>query len=94
MSRGVYRSHGTIGEPVFAPRLGYSASGKGDDDDGYILVQLYNPELHRTEFVVLDAQHMDSGPCARIVLKHHIPYGFHGSFTPDVFVASPPRPKL
>lgn len=93
-TREVYHSHGIIGEPVFVPRLGYSACREGDDDDGYILLQLYNPELHRTEFVILDAQHMDNGPCARVVLKHHIPYGFHGSFTPEVFVTASLRPKL
>lgn len=43
-------------------------------------------QRHTAEFVVLDAQKVDQGPLARIKLKHHIPYGFHGTFTPEVFI--------
>eukprot|EP00118_Oscarella_pearsei_P017511 m.174087 g.174087 ORF g.174087 m.174087 type:complete len:477 (+) comp39103_c0_seq1:37-1467(+) len=49
--RQVWRSSGVIGEPVFAPRLGSMSASRGEDDDGYVLVQLYNPAVHRTEFV-------------------------------------------
>lgn len=82
----MWYSHGVVGEPVFVPRLGYSSSSKGDEDDGYVLVQLYIPETHTTEFVVLDAKQIHAGPLARIKLKHAIPYGFHGTFTPHVFI--------
>ena len=70
------------------PRLGLRSCTEGAEDDGYVLVQLYVPETHTTEFVVLDAQRVDAGPLARIKLRHHIPYGFHGTFTPEVFVDS------
>ena len=82
----MWYSHGIVGEPVFVPRLGYSSSSQGAEDDGYVLVQLYVPETHTTEFIVLDAKAVDSGPVARIRLKHAIPYGFHGTFSPHVFV--------
>lgn len=88
--RQTWRSHGCIGEPVFVPRGGYKSSSSGKEDDGYVLVQLYAPLKHRTEFIVLDAQHIDLGPLARIKLLHHIPYGFHGTFAPHVFL---PQPK-
>ena len=96
--RQVWYSHGVVGEPVFVPRLGYRSRTEADEDDGYVLVQLYVPETHTTEFVVLDAKWVDSGPLARIKLKHPIPYGFHGTFCPEVFVAppqvlSPPSPS-
>ena len=58
----------------------------GDEDDGYVIVQLFVPETNCTEFVILDAKHVSQGPIARIKLKHHIPYGFHGTFTPEVFI--------
>ena len=92
-SRRVWYSHGCVGEPVFVPRLGWASIDKGDDDDGYVLVQLYIPDKHITEFAVLDAKHVDRGPLARIKLKHHIPYGFHGTFTPHVFVNGQHVPK-
>ena len=87
--RQVWYSHGVVGEPVFVPRLGYDSRSNGLEDDGYVLVQLYVPETHTTEFVVLDAQRVDAGPLARIKLKHPIPYGFHGTFAPQVFVPPP-----
>lgn len=85
-SRQVWYSHGIVGEPIFVPRLGWRSCTEGAEDDGFVLVQLYVPETHCTEFVVLDAQKVDQGPLARIKLKHHIPYGFHGTFTPELFI--------
>ena len=79
----MWYSHGCIGEPVFVPRNGYSSANTGDEDDGYVIVQLYVPEKHVTEFCVLDAKNLSL--LARIKLKHHVPYGFHGTFTPKVF---------
>ena len=87
--RQVWYSHGCIGEPVFIPRLGYRSSRAGDEDDGFVIVQLYVPEKHVTEFCLLDAKDLGSGPLARVKLKHHVPYGFHGTFTPEVFTSVP-----
>jgi len=86
MRKTVWYSDGVIGEPVFMPRYGYESSVVGAEDDGYVIVQLYNPDRHRTDFCILDAQKVERGPIARIKLKHHVPYGFHGSFTPEVFL--------
>eukprot|EP00735_Rhodelphis_limneticus_P012532 TRINITY_DN581_c0_g1::TRINITY_DN581_c0_g1_i1::g.10395::m.10395 TRINITY_DN581_c0_g1::TRINITY_DN581_c0_g1_i1::g.10395 ORF type:complete len:577 (+),score=107.49,sp/P74334/ACOX_SYNY3/32.66/3e-85,RPE65/PF03055.10/6.7e-119 TRINITY_DN581_c0_g1_i1:69-1733(+) len=80
--------HGVVGEPVFAPRGGYASKNR-QEDDGYVICQVYNSERHRTEFVVLDAQDITAGPVARVILPHHIPYGFHGTFAPHVFVKKP-----
>lgn len=88
-SRQVWYSHGCIGEAVFVPRLGWKAATKGKEDDGYVITQLYVPDKHVTEFVVLNAKDLESGPIARVCLKHHIPYGFHGNFTPQVFLSGP-----
>ena len=73
---------------MFAPQLGWSSWQQGDDDDGYVITQLYVPETHTTEFIVLRGKHVDQGPVAVIKLKHHIPYGFHGTFTPQLFIHS------
>lgn len=87
--RQVWYSHGCLGEPVFVPRLGYESWQEGDEDDGYVIIQVYIPERHVTEFCVLDAKDVRKGPLARIKLKHHVPYGFHGTFTPEVFTNGP-----
>jgi len=86
----VWYSNGCLGEPVFVPSHGFDSRNKGSEDEGYVIVQLYIPEKHVTEFAILDAQHVDNGPITRIKLKHHVPYGFHGTFTPEVFLLTTP----
>lgn len=57
-----------------------------DEDNGWVITQVYNCKTHKTDFVVLDARNLAAGPIARVKLGHHTPYGFHGTFTPDVFL--------
>eukprot|EP00794_Sanderia_malayensis_P020118 gene20118-22089_t len=85
-SRQVWHSEGIIGEPCFVPRFGYESRDRGCEDDGYVLVQLYHPKKHVTSFCVLDATDVGKGCIAKINLKHHVPYGFHGTFSPEVFI--------
>ena len=79
---------------MFVPSRGLESRNKGDEDEGYVIVQLYIPEKHVTEFAILDARHVDNGPVTRIKLKHHIPFGFHGTFTPENFLLATPKAKL
>ncbi|MFM7423945.1 MAG: carotenoid oxygenase family protein [Elainella sp.] len=71
---------GFSGEPVFVPRPGASA-----EDDGWLLLLSFNAERQGSELVILNAQDL-SQPVARLGLKHHVPYGLHGSFTPERFL--------
>ncbi|KAF9578549.1 hypothetical protein BGW38_005594, partial [Lunasporangiospora selenospora] len=90
-----WQSTGITGEPCFIPRGGYSVPGKEDlreEDDGYVVVQVYHPVQQTTDFVVLDAQTMEV--LATIALKHHVPFGFHGTFTPEVFLQMNEPPSL
>ena len=84
--REVWRSEGLVGEPVFAPR----PQQHSDGTDGWLLVQLYRPDSHRTEFVVLDAQNIHAGPVCRLHLPHHLPFAFHGTFSPTVLSEETP----
>jgi all-trans-8'-apo-beta-carotenal 15,15'-oxygenase len=68
------------GEPVFVPRPNSTT-----EDDGWLMVMVYNAEFDRSELVILDARDLTQGAIARLKLKHHIPYGLHGTFTPEVF---------
>lgn len=69
---------GFVGEPVFVPR-----SNSAAEDDGWLLVLMFNAETERSELVILDAKNMSA--VARLQLKHHVPYGLHGYFTPHCF---------
>ena len=71
---------GFVSEPVFVP-----LSGGALEDDGWLLTLVYDSAHHRSDLVILDARDLNLGPVARLHLKHHVPYGLHGSFTPDLF---------
>ena len=87
---------GFVSEPVFVPRSA-SANPASDqpigmcdltaiqEDDGWLLTIVYDAPHHRSDVVILDARNLDQGPVARLHLKHHIPYGLHGTFTPHWF---------
>jgi len=72
------------GEPIFVPRAPDSA-----EDDGWLLTVVYSAAEHRSRLVVLDARDVQTDPVAVAHLRHHVPLGFHGTFTHRV--AEPPR---
>lgn len=89
--RQVWYSPGLVGEPVFIPRVpGFSEKAMSlDEDDGYVLAQTFDVKTKCTSFVILDAKNVNAGPVAVVQLTHHIPMGFHGTFTPNVFCHYP-----
>ncbi|AFY35354.1 carotenoid oxygenase family protein [Calothrix sp. PCC 7507] len=74
---------GFVGEPIFVPR-----PDAKQEDDGWILTLVYDAAHHRSDVVILDASDLQKGAIAKLHLKHHIPYGLHGSFTSGVFAAT------
>lgn len=79
----------SFGEPIFVPRAPDAAQ-----DDGWLLTLRHDLVEHRSALVVLDARDLDAGPLAIAHLEHHIPVGFHGTFTSriartDAFVPHP-----
>ena len=66
-----------IGEAVFAP-----AATQGAEDDGYLLLFIYDSFTRQSEFVILDARHITQEPLARIKIPRRIPHGLHGSWLP------------
>jgi len=72
---------GFVSEPIFVSR-----PNSEKEDDGWVLALVYDAAHHRSDVVILDARNLSQGPVARLHLKHHIPYGLHGSFTPESFI--------
>lgn len=66
------------GEPVFVPR-----HGARDEDDGYVLSYVNDPDRGATDLVILSAQDFGGHPLARIQLPGRVPLGFHGSWIAD-----------
>lgn len=86
---------GYVGEPVFVPRSAAAFRAGlpvgelvGAEDDGWLLTLVYDAEHDRSDIVILDARNLHQAPVARLHLKHHVPYGLHGSFTPHCFIES------
>jgi all-trans-8'-apo-beta-carotenal 15,15'-oxygenase len=74
---------GFVSEPVFV-----TCSQGTNEDDGWLLTLVYDSARHQSDVVILDARNLERGPVARLHLKHHVPYGLHGSFTPHWFGSS------
>ena len=55
------------------------------EDEGYLLSIVYNAARKLSEVVIVDAQHLGT-ELAVIPLRHHLPFGFHGSFYQNVYV--------
>ncbi|MGK7924435.1 MAG: carotenoid oxygenase family protein [Spirulina sp.] len=68
---------GFVGEPVFVP----APDGEAEDD-GWLLVMVYDGAKHRSQLVILDARDLHRGAIAKLNLTHHIPYDLHGMWTP------------
>jgi all-trans-8'-apo-beta-carotenal 15,15'-oxygenase len=64
------------GEPIFVPR-----SADAGEDDGWLLSVVYSAGEHRSRLAVLDARDLEADPVAVAHLRHHVPLGFHGTFT-------------
>lgn len=71
-------------EPIFAPKDANSPEGVG-----YVMGVVNRRAEHRSDLVILDAQHMDAGPVATIKLPVRLKYGIHGNWVPGSTFAVP-----
>jgi all-trans-8'-apo-beta-carotenal 15,15'-oxygenase len=79
-----------VGEPCYVPKPDAKS-----EDDGYLIVQVFRLSSHTTEFAVLDAKKIQSGPVAVVDTGVLLPYGFHGTYSHEICgVGSKPSAKL
>ncbi|WP_036480359.1 carotenoid oxygenase family protein [Myxosarcina sp. GI1] len=76
-----FAPHGYVSEPIFVPKP--SAT---EEDAGWVLTLVYDGSQHRSSLAILDGQNLAGDAIARLHLKHHIPYGLHGSWCDRVFI--------
>jgi carotenoid cleavage dioxygenase len=62
------------GEAVFVPR------GNRAEDDGYLAIFTFDPVARTSDFVLLDAAHIDAAPVAVVRLPQRVPQGLHGTW--------------
>ncbi|WP_135826251.1 carotenoid oxygenase family protein [Halorussus ruber] len=74
------------GEPIFVPKPADGEGGGGEkqapEDRGVVLAPALDTESEDSVLVVLDGESFDE--LARAHVPHHIPFGFHGEFFPEV----------
>ena len=69
---------GQASEPVFV------ANPDGtDEDDGWVLSYVYQPEQDKSEVLILNGQDITGEPAAVIELPVRVPAGFHGNWVSD-----------
>lgn len=67
------------GEPVFVPE-----TPDAPEDRGWVLTLCYDGNAHSSFLAILDATNIAAGPIARLRLRHHVPFGFHGNFVANL----------
>ena len=65
------------GEGVFAKRIGAAS-----EDDGYIILFVWDEKLEQSECLIIDAKNFDGAPVAKIRIPHRVPFGFHAGWVP------------
>jgi len=63
------------GEAVFAPRQGCAS-----EDDGYLVCFVHDEADNQSECLIIDAQNIEAGPIASIIMPFRVPYGFHAGW--------------
>jgi carotenoid cleavage dioxygenase len=66
------------GESVFFPK-----SADAAEHEGWVLTLRYDPQLDRSDLVVLDAHAFAGDPVAVVQLPWRVPIGLHGSWVAD-----------
>ena len=79
VTRHDFGPDGYPGEPCFIAGPG------GGEDDGVVVMLVFDARRKRTDVVGLDARDLAGKPLFVGRLKHHVPFMLHGMFTPRLF---------
>ncbi len=71
---------GYVNEPIVVP-----VPGSTEEDDVWVLMVVFDAKQQRSFLAIFEGSGITQGPIATAYLEHHIPYGLHGMFTPEVF---------
>ncbi|MCF3179706.1 carotenoid oxygenase family protein [Streptomyces polychromogenes] len=92
LARGTTEAHefgrfAAVGEAVFVPAGPPDASSAApqpaDEDDGYLMAYVHDPDRCAADLVILSAQDFTGRPLARVHLPVRVPLGLHGNWIPD-----------
>jgi all-trans-8'-apo-beta-carotenal 15,15'-oxygenase len=43
-----------------------------------VLTEVYDSRTRKSLLAVLDSERLADGPLARVMLRHHVPFSYHG----------------
>jgi carotenoid cleavage dioxygenase len=78
------RSEVSFGDGIFGGEGVFVPGGSNDEDGGWLLTFVYDTHRKSSELWVFDAQQFLPLPIARVLLPTRVPYGFHGTWIPEV----------
>ena len=67
---------------MFAP-----ASPDAGEDEGWVISLAHDTGSDQSRLLIIDAQNFAAPPVATVHLPRRVPYGAHGSWTPDHMMA-------
>jgi all-trans-8'-apo-beta-carotenal 15,15'-oxygenase len=79
VTRHDFGADGYPGEPLFI------STGEDGEDDGVIVTLVFDAARQRSDLVCLDARNPAAPPIFVARLRHHVPFGLHGTFTARLF---------
>ena len=62
-------------EPVFV-----ASDATAREGEGWLLATVWRAAENRSDLVVIDAAHVETGPIAVVNLPDRVPFGFHGNW--------------
>jgi len=78
-ARYTYPEYMDCGEWCFVPR-----SEDAPEGDGHLLGFVYDNRNDSSTLDIFDTQQIEAGPVGRIYIPARVPFGFHGTFVPQV----------
>lgn len=67
-----------FGNEIFCSEPVFVSKPHGGSDEGWLLSECLDSRTGNSFLAVLDAQHLEDGPLARVHLRHHCPFSYHG----------------
>ena len=67
-----------VGEPVFVPNPEQPIDAETDDDHGWLISEVLDGKSGTSFLAVFDVAQIEDGPLAKVRLRHHLPFSFHG----------------
>ena len=64
--------------PALHANEAFFVPGGPGEGEGWLLTYVYDRSTRTSDLVILDAEHVESGPVAEIHLPQRVPHGFHG----------------